>query len=73
MSLPPRCFTCNTVIGHQWEQYVTKLQEGKKDDEVLRELDVHNFCCKRMFVTNVAKIDSALIRGAFDPTRRTRN
>jgi DNA-directed RNA polymerase I, II, and III subunit RPABC5 len=26
MIIPIRCFTCNKVIGHLWEEYINKIQ-----------------------------------------------
>jgi DNA-directed RNA polymerase subunit N (RpoN/RPB10) len=26
MIIPIRCFTCNKVIGHLWEEYIDKIQ-----------------------------------------------
>jgi len=80
MIIPPRCFTCGTVIGDKWIPFIeTVLEEKQKStDEVDTELDIdyivvtdegrikksiegkvldklnmHKYCCRRMFLGNV--------------------
>ena len=48
---PVRCFTCGKVIGHLWEEYQAKLEEGKTPKEALDELGIERYCCRRMFLT----------------------
>jgi len=48
---PVRCFTCGKVIGHLWEEYKAKLEEGKTPKEALDELGIERYCCRRMFLT----------------------
>ena len=31
MLIPVRCFTCNKVIGHLWEEYQAKIQKAYQD------------------------------------------
>jgi len=42
MIIPPRCFTCGTVIGNKWTPFIeTVLEEKQKSDEnVESELDI---------------------------------
>ena len=80
MIIPPRCFTCGTVIGDKWIPFIESiLEEKQKSDEVvdseldieyinitdegrikksiegkvLDELNMHKYCCRRMFLGNV--------------------
>lgn len=80
MIIPPRCFTCGTVIGNKWQPFLeTVLEEkGKSTETVQTELDIdyinvtdegrikksiegkvldklnlHKYCCRRMFLGNV--------------------
>jgi len=80
MLIPPRCFTCGTVIGDKWIPFIEAvLQEKQKSDEnvdseldieyinvtdegrikksiegkVLDKLNMHKYCCRRMFLGNV--------------------
>jgi len=34
MIIPIRCFTCNNVIAHKWEEYFNKIQMKYSNDEV---------------------------------------
>ena len=42
MIIPPRCFTCGTVIGDKWKPFIeTVLEEKQKsNDKVDSELDI---------------------------------
>jgi DNA-directed RNA polymerases I, II, and III subunit RPABC5 len=31
MLIPVRCFTCNKVLGHLWEDYMSKVQRQYQD------------------------------------------
>ena len=80
MIIPPRCFTCGTVIGDKWIPFIeTVLAEKQKSTEevdteldidyidvneegrikksiegkVLDKLNMHKYCCRRMFLGNV--------------------
>ena len=80
MIIPPRCFTCGTVIGDKWKPFIESVLEEKekKNDEVNVDLDIeyikindegvikksiegkvldkmnlHKYCCRRMFLGNV--------------------
>ncbi len=62
---PVRCFTCGAVIGHLWEEYRKKLEEGKSPKEALDELGIERYCCRRMFLTHKSVIEElAGFRGA---------
>ncbi len=37
MIIPVRCFTCNNVIAHLWEQYLNKIQLKYSNDEIDNE------------------------------------
>lgn len=59
MEFPVRCFTCGSVIGHHYEQYKEKINE-KPIEEVLDELGVERYCCRRMFVAHVDIVNLVL-------------
>lgn len=52
MEFPVRCFTCGAVIGDLYEDYKAAL-EKKPAAEVLNELGVDRYCCRRMFLGHV--------------------
>ena len=80
MIIPPRCFTCGTVIGDKWTHFIKAVQEEKQESnetveseldieyinvtdegrikksiegKVLDQLNMHKYCCRRMFLGNV--------------------
>lgn len=34
MIIPIRCFTCNKVIAHLWEEYLNRIQMSYIDDDI---------------------------------------
>ena len=42
MIIPPRCFTCGTVIGDKWIHFIRGVQDEKQksDEEVESELEI---------------------------------
>ena len=42
MIIPPRCFTCGTVIGDKWTHFVRDVHEDKQgsNDTVESDLDI---------------------------------
>lgn len=48
---PVRCFTCGAVIAHKYEDYKKLVDAGKSEKEVLDELGIRRYCCRRMFLT----------------------
>jgi DNA-directed RNA polymerases I, II, and III subunit RPABC5 len=61
MILPIRCFTCSKVIGHLWTPYQTQLQENPdKGKEILDNLNLKRYCCRRMLLTNKEYIDNLI-------------
>ncbi len=55
MIIPVRCFTCNNIISHLWEQFLDEIQKRKieESDDNLR---------KTRFV-NVEKLEEKTIEG----------
>ena len=52
MEFPVRCFTCGAVIGDLYEKDKEGI-ETKPPAEVLSELGVKRYCCRRMFLGHV--------------------
>ena len=57
MLIPVRCFSCGAVIGQHWQFYKDAIDAGREAAEVLDELKVVRYCCRRMFVSHVDLID----------------
>ncbi len=66
MLTPVRCFSCGTVVADKYETYkeaYDKFKRGedtKKPKEVLDELGLFKYCCRRMIVSQVNLIDIIL-------------
>lgn len=61
MIIPIRCFSCGQVVAHNYEEYIKKIAEKKKTSkEILDELGVKKYCCRRMYVSNVEMIDEVM-------------
>ena len=51
--IPVRCYSCGAVIADRWKKYLDLLEEGKKIEEALDEVDLKRYCCRRMYVSHV--------------------
>ena len=70
MIIPVRCFTCNKVIAHLWNDYCSLVEEKRaelgENSEVTAEslamdqLGLRRYCCRRMVLTHVNLIDKLL-------------
>ncbi|MCD6467860.1 MAG: DNA-directed RNA polymerase subunit N [Thermoplasmata archaeon] len=68
--IPVRCFTCGKVIGSLYEEFNKRYQEyqraltnGEKPKEtpkeILDDLGVTRYCCRRMILTHVDLLKEA--------------
>ena len=72
MIIPIRCVTCGKVLANKWEYYKKKVEELKKKEEkeenkdkyftffqkeILDELDLEKYCCRRIMISTVETID----------------
>lgn len=66
MAIPPtQCFTCGKMIAHLIEEYDEKVLIAKEkptgektaEAQVLDELGIKRYCCRRMFLTKVDMSD----------------
>ncbi|MCW7076565.1 MAG: DNA-directed RNA polymerase subunit N [Candidatus Syntropharchaeales archaeon] len=55
--IPVRCFTCGKVIGGLWEEYKERRDAGEDPGEVLDDLGVERYCCRRMLLTHLEIVD----------------
>jgi DNA-directed RNA polymerase I, II, and III subunit RPABC5 len=55
MIIPVRCFTCNKVIGHLWEEYLEQIQTSYIDE------DIKNLKKKRFI--DIEKIEKKTVEG----------
>lgn len=72
MLIPIRCHSCGAVIADKWLYYQKKVAEMKLSNQkteihknfddiqtktILDELEMHRYCCRRMFLGHVDLID----------------
>ena len=57
MIVPVRCFSCGKPLGHLWEEFKAKVEEGENKKEVLDELGIERFCCRSVFLGQADTIE----------------
>lgn len=57
MIIPVRCFTCGFVIGQVWDEYQERVEDGEDPGEVLDDVGVRRYCCRRMILSHREAID----------------
>lgn len=60
MIIPVRCFSCGKVIGDKWEDFNKRIESGEIPSEILDDLKVDRYCCRRMLLSHVEIIDDVL-------------
>ncbi|AEF96410.1 DNA-directed RNA polymerase subunit N [Methanotorris igneus] len=49
---PVRCFSCGNVIAEVYEEYVQRILNGESPKDVLDDLGIKKYCCRRMFISH---------------------
>ena len=57
MMVPVGCFTCGNVVGQYWDTYRERTARGEKPRQVLDELGLTRYCCRRMMLSHVDLLD----------------
>jgi len=60
MIIPVRCFSCGKLVGDKWEPYSKRVAAGEHPKEVLDDIGVERYCCRRMLLSHVELIDDIL-------------
>ena len=60
MIIPVRCFTCGKVVGSSFEKFKERLEKGEDPKEVLDDLGIERYCCRRMLVSHTDLIDEVM-------------
>ncbi|MEM2856007.1 MAG: DNA-directed RNA polymerase subunit N [Candidatus Nitrosocaldaceae archaeon] len=60
MIIPVRCFTCGALIADKYQTYIKLIKSGEKAEDVMNELNIKRYCCRRMFLSNVETIHQIL-------------
>ena len=60
MIVPVRCFSCGKVVGDKLEDYNKRVEAGENASDVLTDLGVTRYCCRRMLLSHREIIDDVL-------------
>jgi DNA-directed RNA polymerase subunit N len=60
MIIPIRCFSCGKLVGDKWEPFSKRVAAGEHPKEVLDDVGVDRYCCRRMLLSHVELIDNIL-------------
>ena len=60
MLIPVRCFSCNQVIGGAYEEFVERQESGENPANVMDDLGIKRYCCRKIFVSHLDLIDELL-------------
>jgi DNA-directed RNA polymerase subunit N len=60
MIIPVRCFSCGKLVGDKWEPYSKRVAAGEHPKDVLDDVGVDRYCCRRMLLSHVDLIDDIL-------------
>jgi DNA-directed RNA polymerase subunit N len=63
MIIPVRCFTCGKVVGGVYQTYIKRVQLGEDPKQVLDDLGLQRYCCRRMIVAHADLIDEVIPLG----------
>lgn len=59
MEVPVRCFSCGKVVGSSYEAFQERTAEGEDPAEVLDDLGLERYCCRRMLLSHVDLVEEA--------------
>jgi len=60
MIIPVRCFTCGKLIADKWEEFARRVKNGEHPKDVLDDLGITRYCCRRMFLSHIEIIDEII-------------
>ncbi len=60
MIIPVRCFTCGKLIGDKWEEFAKRVKSGEDPKNVLDDMGLNRYCCRRMLLSHVEVIDEII-------------
>ncbi|NLK25862.1 MAG: DNA-directed RNA polymerase subunit N [Euryarchaeota archaeon] len=63
MQIPVRCFTCGKVVGGVYQTYIKRVQLGEDSKQVLDDLGLKRYCCRRMIVAHADLVDEVIPLG----------
>ena len=60
MLVPVRCFTCGSLVGDKHDDFVKRVNENEDPRDVLNDLGLNKYCCRKTILSNVDIIDQIL-------------
>ena len=60
MIIPVRCFSCGSVVGEKYEEYVERVKKGEVPEKVMNDLGIKRYCCRRMIFSHVDFIEELM-------------
>ena len=60
MMVPVRCFSCGKLVGDKWDEFVRRVKQGENKGDILDDLGMKLYCCRRMLLSNVDVIDDVI-------------
>ena len=60
MIIPVKCFTCGGVVGSAFEPFKERVEAGEDPKEVLDDLGMERYCCRRMVLSHINLIDDVM-------------
>lgn len=60
MIIPVRCFSCGKLIGDKWEEFAKRVKGGESPKEILEDIGLTRYCCRRMLLSHVELIDEVI-------------
>ena len=55
--IPIRCFSCGKVIASSWEEFKSRVENGENKEDILNDLGITRYCCRRMLLSHIEMID----------------
>ena len=60
MIIPVRCFSCGAVVADKLETLESRTSNGESPADILNDLGVTRYCCRRMLLSNSNVIDQII-------------
>lgn len=67
MLIPVRCFSCGKITGNKWKRFQYLVanapadRDGTKVNYALKQLRIHRYCCRQIFICNYEFLTAACI------------
>ncbi|TXT56755.1 MAG: DNA-directed RNA polymerase subunit N [Candidatus Thorarchaeota archaeon] len=68
MIIPVRCFTCGKVVADKYEKFTRRVRQGEDPSQVLDDLGLNRYCCRRMILAHIDIIDSFMAFATTEPS-----